>query len=85
VKIEHCDQGAPLAEFQVISDEVTVKVSRELNDDQLLHSIVTSSLTLESHGQADSDLSAELVTDQLSRGGKNSLYRRVFPTFIELL
>jgi len=53
VKIEHCDQGAPLAEFQVISDEVTVKVS--------------------------------LVTDQLSRGGKNSLYRRVFPTFIELL
>ena len=36
------------------------------------------------HG-SDSDDNAELLTDQLSRGGKNSLYKRVFPKFMELL
>jgi len=30
-------------------------------------------------------LSADLVADQLSRGGKNSLFRKVWPVFFDLL
>jgi len=47
--------------------------------------IVGDEAVIDVHGPADSRDSCELVSDQLSRGGKNSLFRRVLPSFGGLL
>ena len=67
--------------------EATVfKLSRE-NERQLICQELyrNGELSLKMHCLADSPNDAELVTDQLSRGEKNSLFRKVLPSFLELL
>lgn len=77
--------SAPIGSIEIISDEVTVRVSRENGNKHLHHQLSCANHAIDLHGPADSDLSAELVVDQLSRGGKNSLFKKILPTFLGLI
>jgi len=79
--------SAPLGRIEVVSDSVTISVSGEAGAKYLHHQLVCSESKheIDIHGPADSDVIADLLADQLSRGGKNSLFKRVLPTFMELL
>lgn len=79
------DGSAPIGEIEIISDGVMVNVSRELGSKHLFHQLQCDKHELSLHGPADSDEISELIMEQLSRGGKNSLFRRVLPTFIDLI
>jgi len=85
VEIEYDTQSMPISKFEVISDSVRICISRNPGDAHLHHLVECNKHTLDTHGQADSIDSSELVADQLSRGGKNSLYKRIFPKFLELM
>ncbi len=77
--------SAPIGKIEIISDGVTICVSRESGNKHLHHQLKCGLHEIDLHGPADSDSSAELVADQLSRGGKNSLFKKILPTFLELL
>lgn len=85
VEIEYSEESLPMSKFEVISDSVRICISQKKGDNLLHHRVECNKHTLDTHGQADSIISAELVTDQLSRGGKNSLYKRIFPKFLDLI
>ncbi len=85
VELSEDVNSAAIGKIEVISDGVTVCVSREKGSKHLRHQLQCGGHELDLHGPADSDSSAELVTDQLSRGGKNSLYKKILPFFLELL
>ena len=85
VEISYGADCAPIASIEVIADEVTVRVSRDVDAKYLRHELIALGHQIDIHGPADSDVSADLVGDQLSRGGKNSLFRRILSRFTEFL
>lgn len=84
-KILWDDEGAPLSLLSVQAPGCEVKVSREKGSTHLCQAISSDGHRLNVIGPADSDKPEGLVADQLSRGGKNSLFLKVFPRFIELI
>ncbi|MFT5905809.1 MAG: glucose-6-phosphate dehydrogenase assembly protein OpcA [Cryomorphaceae bacterium] len=78
-------ESAPIGKIEIISDGITICVSRESGNKHLHHQLKCGLHEIDLHGPADSDSSVELVADQLSRGGKNSLFKKVLPIFYELL
>ncbi|MGJ8657203.1 MAG: glucose-6-phosphate dehydrogenase assembly protein OpcA [Akkermansiaceae bacterium] len=79
------EDSAAIGKIEIIADGVTMCVSREAGSKYLHHQLDCGKHSLDLHGPADSDSCPELVTDQLSRGGKNSLFKKVLPTFLSLL
>jgi hypothetical protein len=79
------DGSAPIGKIEIISDGVTICVSRESGSKHLHHQLKCGLHEIDIHGPADSESSAELLADQLSRGGKNSLFKKILPVFIGLL
>ena len=77
--------SAPIGKLEIIADGVTICVSREAGSKHLHHQLICDKHTLDLHGPADSDSCTEIVTDQLSRGGKNSLFKKILPVFLGLL
>jgi len=83
--IEWDEGGAPLSELSFASPDCEIKVTREKGNPHLCQSLCTAGHCLYFSGPADADEPAGLVASQLSRGGKNSLFLRVLPQFLELL
>jgi len=79
------EDSAPLGKMEVVADEVNICVSRESGSKYLHQQLNSGNHVIDVHSPADSEKNSELVADQLSRGGKNSLFKKVLPTFIELL
>lgn len=79
------ESSAPIGKIEVISGGVTVCVSREAGGKHLHHQLICDEHVIDIHGPADGDSSAELLADQLSRGGKNSLFKKILPTFFGML
>jgi hypothetical protein len=79
------ESSAPIGKIEIISDGVTICVSREAGGKHLHHQLNCGGHVIDIHGPADSDSRAELLADQLSRGGKNSLFKKILPTFVGLL
>jgi len=77
--------SAPIGKIEVISDGVTICVSREAGGKHLHHQLNCGEHVIDIHGPADSDSSEELLADQLSRGGKNSLFKKILPVFFGML
>lgn len=77
--------GAPIGMIEVESVGVCLRVSREVGGKHLHHQFISEGHVVDLHGPVDSDFRAELLADQLSRGGKNSLFKRTLPTFLSLL
>ena len=79
------DSSAPISLVEISSPEATVRVSREKDSPHLLREIIAGSYHVSSLSPADPEASADLVAQQLSRGGKNSLFLKILPVFLELL
>ena len=76
--------AAPLGLLEIEAPECTVSVRRNPSEGSLCQRIEAIGHVLEQSGPADGLKSVELVADQLSRGGKNSLYLKMFPVFAKL-
>ena len=72
--IEWDDEGAPLSLLEVKAPDLTISVSREKGSKHLCQSLKDGGHQIDCSGPADEDEPAKLLEDQLSRGGKNSLY-----------
>ena len=85
VGISFDDDGAPISKLLIEAPNFEIKVSRETGNRHLCQSLCSDGHCLDFSGPADEDEQSGLVASQLSRGGKNSLFLRVLPQFLELL
>jgi glucose-6-phosphate dehydrogenase assembly protein OpcA len=85
VEIESAQDSAPLGLVELSSEDTTVRVSREKGAAHLLREIESHDYKVCSLAPADPEAPADLVAQQLARGGKNSLFLKILPGFLELL
>ena len=87
VKVIHSidEEGAPLSLVSMTDGSVTVSVTRKVNDSHLALELDSPGHVVKQVAPADPDCKVDLVAEQLSRGGKNSLFRKVWPTFFRML
>ena len=83
--VETDASGAPISSIELSSSNCIVRVTREVGSPYLHQQLDVGNHHIDRCTPANSDDSAELVINQLSRGGKNTLYRRMMPTFLALL
>ena len=83
IELDHA--SAPVGLVEISSPDCTVRVSREAGSAYIFQELHAGDHHISSHTPANKDEPAELLKDQLSRGGKNTLYRSMLPAFIELL
>ena len=83
--IELDPAAAPVGGVEILSPECTVRVSREAGSPYWQQFLEVGCHRIERSTPAGSDESVDLFMDQLSRGGKNSLYRMMMPTFLGFL
>ncbi len=84
-QIESCADSAPLGLVELSAGKTIVRVSHEKDSVHLLREIESGDYHVTSLSPADPESSPDLVAQQLSRGGKNSLFLKILPTFLELL
>lgn len=77
--------SAPIGLVELSSGDTTVRVSHEKGSTHLLREIESGAYRVSSLSPADPEDSADLVAQQLSRGGKNSLFLKILPVFLKLL
>lgn len=85
VEIDWTEDGHALAELTLIGENFTGIVTRECDSKHLCQKVEAGANHLDRMVPADLETSSDLVAEQLSRGGKNSLFLRVLPRFLELL
>lgn len=76
--------AAPLGVLEIEAPDCTVSVKRCPGEAILSRRIEGVGHVVVQSGPADGLESEELVADQLSRGGKNSLYLKMYPVFAKL-
>lgn len=79
------ENSAPLGSVELRGGDTVVRVSREKYSPHLLREVIRSDYHVSSLSPADPESSAELVGEQLSRGGKNSLFLKILPMFLEII
>ena len=79
------EESAPIGFLGIDAGEVGVEVSREPGSIHLCRVLTAPGHCLDVPGPADPLGAEDLVAEQLSRGGKNSLYRKILPRFLALL
>ena len=77
--------SAPIGLVELSSSDCTVRVKRDANSNYMHQQLDAGDHQIDQVVPAASDEGSELVVDQLSRGGKNTLYRDILPVFVELL
>ncbi|MGB0992338.1 MAG: glucose-6-phosphate dehydrogenase assembly protein OpcA, partial [Akkermansiaceae bacterium] len=76
-----CDaSSAPLGMVELSGAGCTVRVSREAGSSVLKQELDGCGHSISLGSPAGSDEAEDLIVDQLSRGGKNTLYLRTLPT-----
>jgi glucose-6-phosphate dehydrogenase assembly protein OpcA len=83
--VDYAPESAPLGSLEMAGGGMQLRVWREPGSRHLFHRLAVGAVQLDAVAPADSDEDADLIGDQLARGGKNSLYRRTLPRFLELL
>lgn len=78
------DAAAPLGSLELEAPGCTVSVRRSRDEAILSRRIEADGHVVVQSGPADGLEPEELVADQLSRGGKNSLYLKMYPVFAKL-
>lgn len=84
-RVETDPGSAPIGLVEMASPHCTVRVTREAGAAHLHQQLEAGEKRINRCTPANNDDPAELVMNQLSRGGKNTLYRSMMPTFLELL
>ncbi|MGE9270564.1 MAG: glucose-6-phosphate dehydrogenase assembly protein OpcA [Verrucomicrobiales bacterium] len=79
------DASAPVGRLKLEGEDLRVEVSREAGGSRLMRCIEAPGHRVETPGPVNADDSLSLVGEQLSRGGKNSLYRKILPRFLSML
>ncbi|MBK1834089.1 glucose-6-phosphate dehydrogenase assembly protein OpcA [Roseibacillus ishigakijimensis] len=85
IELEFADQGAPLSQVLLTDGTATVEVRRKAGDPHLELELNAPGHIVRQAAPADPDDKVDLVAEQLSRGGKNSLFRKIWPLFFEML
>lgn len=85
VTVESAESGPPLQLVRLGGEDVTIEVSRDAEANYLCRRLEAPGHRIVGPGPIDPDDSVGLVGEQLSRGGKNSLYRKILPRFLKLL
>ncbi|BDS08601.1 hypothetical protein NT6N_36410 [Oceaniferula spumae] len=83
--VEYDASSAPIGLVELSSSDCSVRVRRDADSAYCNQQLDAGEHQLDRLIPAASDDPSELVADQLSRGGKNTLYRTMMPTFLELL
>lgn len=83
--IEMDPAAAPVAALEIISPECVVRVSREAGSPYLQQLLEVGCHRIEQCTPSGGDDQTELFMDHLSRGGRNTLYRMMMPTFLRFL
>jgi glucose-6-phosphate dehydrogenase assembly protein OpcA len=83
--VESDKESAPMGLVELSSQKTVVRVSQEKDSTHLLKEIVSGEYRVSSLSPSDPEEPAELVGQQLSRGGKNSLFLKILPVFLDLL
>lgn len=88
-EIELClnpDQSSPaLGELMLSSENTNIHLKRDDGGSYIFRAITNGDYQVNSLAPGDPEESSELVAQQLSRGGKNSLFLKVLPMFLEFL
>ncbi|MFC5050055.1 glucose-6-phosphate dehydrogenase assembly protein OpcA [Rubritalea spongiae] len=84
-KVTAEEDSSPISLVEIIAGDVRLSVTRPKGDHLIHLRVEADGYVSEQSTPADSMDSVGLMRDQLSRGGKNSLFRKVLPTFMELL
>lgn len=84
-EIEESADSAPIGLVELSSGRTVVRVSREKGAAHLLREIKSDDYKVSSLAPADPETPENLVAQQLSRGGKNSLFLKILPVFLDLL
>lgn len=79
------ENSAPIGSVEIDAGEMQARVTHTKGDHLLHLHLVCNGHTLEQSAPAESPNVVGLVKDQLSRGGKNSLFRKIYPDFLRLL
>jgi glucose-6-phosphate dehydrogenase assembly protein OpcA len=79
------ENAAPLGLVKLSGGGVTISVSRDAGAAYLTRRIEAPGHVVEAPGPVDPDSPASLVGEQLSRGGKNTLFQKILPRFRQLL
>ena len=80
------DPSSPaLGNLEIVAGDVSVEIVREAGASHLCRLLRAPGHCLDVPGPADPESPEELVAEQLSRGGKNTLYRKILPRFLDLL
>lgn len=80
-----CDNSSPMSLVELSSKQGCVRVSREEGSTHLYREIHCGDYHESSLSPADPEKAHELVACQLSRGGKNSLFLKILPLFLEMV
>jgi glucose-6-phosphate dehydrogenase assembly protein OpcA len=83
--IESSADSAPLGLVELSAPSGSVRISREKGSTHLLREIESGDYKVSSLSPADPDCPDGLVACQLSRGGKNSLFLKILPSFLRLV
>ena len=86
LSVEADDSYEALGLIEIDLGDCLLRVSRELDRPLLRQQIILNGEALvDRHCPADVICDVDLISSQLSRGGKNSLLKRILPQFIEFL
>ena len=77
--------SAPVGMMEFKCARCEVRVTRDAGSPYIRQELHAGVHQIERCTPSNSDDSADLVMNQLSRGGNNSLYRAVMPDFLKLL
>lgn len=78
-------ESADIGLVEIEAGDVRISVRRLAGEQSLHIKLMDGDYVIENSAPADATDEVGLVRDQLSRGGKNSLFRKVFPRFLTLL
>lgn len=79
------DEGAPLSLVEIGDGSTTVSVARKKGDSHLALDLTSPGHLVKQVAPSDPDEKVDLIAEQLSRGAKNSLFRKIWPVFFEML
>lgn len=85
LSLETNDSSAPIGKVELTASDCTVHVAREAGSSHIQQCLEAGDYCMERRRPAGNDEPAALLADLLSRGGKNSLYRSIFPVWLDLL
>lgn len=79
------DHAAPIGELRMTAGETRIEVSRDAGAKHVCRRLSAPGHVTESLVPADPDGSMDLLGDQLARGGRNSLFRKILTRFLRLM